>query len=176
MVLKKAMPAAAWLVLIGLAARILVWLLLASPAPLSAYSGGQRLFFEALTRHFGDYTGFTSQIPPLTLYIIAGVFKIVGIETALSMRVFTGLVGVLDIVAVWMAYDAAIRSGAGRRAAFFASLLFSLALIPFELWREGMHYDHYTVFFTAFFAWALSRVFRRQDTGSGIVVSIAGAL
>jgi hypothetical protein len=50
-------------------------------------------------------------------------------------------------------------------------------LVPFELWREGLHYDHHTIFFVSFFAWALVNLVHKKNSYAGMVwVSLAGAL
>lgn len=157
--------------------RLVVYLLLPPAKELAQYGTNETLFFSALTDHFSDYFTFSTNIPPATYLINAGVLFLFGVKTALHIRAFLLLVFAMDMIAVMLLFNSSKRMGAGSRSAFYIAMIFSAALIPFELWREGMHYDHYTVFFTAFFAWSIARLVTDPNSqGNKLLVSLAAAL
>ena len=161
----------------GILLRVAVYLLLPAAKELAQFGEGDRLFYSALSDHFSEYIRFTSQIPPATFLINGAVIFFFGIKTALHIRAFLLLIFVLDIFAVNLLYRSAKKMGSNEGLSFVIMLLFSTALVPFELWRTGMHYDHYTVFFTAFFAWSLVKLIKEETKWqSSLLVSIAGAL
>ena len=98
-------------------------------------------------------------------------------KTALTIRAFLLLVFLMDIAAVMLLFDAAKKLGSNKSRSFFILILFSTVLIPFELWREGMHYDHHTIFFTSLFAWSLVKLITNKNSfGNALLVSVAGGL
>lgn len=159
----------------GILLRLIVYFLLPAKEA-GQYSIEERLYLTALTEHLQDYLATTTNIPPLTHILNVLVLSVTGIETALRIRGFLLLDLVLDIAAVMFVFDAACKAGGRLRLPFVAALLFSAALVPFELWREGWHYDHHTVFFTSFFAWSLVRMTRRQYISDLFLVSLSGML
>lgn len=163
--------------LIGLVVRLLVFILLPATDDFGRYANSGTWYVSALTEHFADYISFSSNIPPATFLIQAAVFKIFGGAYAIDHRVLLALVFVLDLFAVQLLYSSAKRLGAGRRISFFVLLLLSLALVPFEIWRDGMHYDHYTFFFTSVFAWSLVRIITQPHRFINAVwLALAGGL
>lgn len=165
------------LALWGILLRLLVYLLLPAAKEMAQYPQGDMLFFSALTDHFPEYLRFTSQIPPASFLINAAVLFVFGIKTALHIRAFLLLVFLMDITAVTFLFRAAKKMGANQSLAFLILLLFSTALVPFELWREGMHYDHHTIFFTSLFAWSLVKMIREEGKWQNLFwVSLTGGL
>ncbi len=161
----------------GILLRVAVYLLLPPAKELAQFGEGDRLFYSALSEHFSEYIRFTSQIPPATFLINSAVIFVCGIKTALHIRAFLLLIFVLDIFAVNLLYRSAKKIGSNEGLSFVIMLLFSTALVPFELWRTGMHYDHYTIFFTAFFAWSLVKLIKEETKWqNSLLVSITGAL
>lgn len=161
----------------GILLRVAVYLLLPAAKELAQLGEGDRLFYSALSDHFSEYIRFTSQIPPATFLINGAVIFFFGIKTVLHIRAFLLLIFVLDIFAVNLLYRSAKKMGSNEGLSFVIMLLFSTALVPFELWRIGMHYDHYTVFFTSLFAWSLVKLIKEETKWqSSLMVSIAGAL
>lgn len=147
-----------WLVTWGILLRVLVYVLLPPTDDLEKYAHSGALYFSALTEHFSDYISFTSNIPPATYFIQAAVFKIMDPLSAIQGRAFLVLVGILDLAAIQLLFSSARRMGAGKWFSCMIMCLLSAVLVPFEVWRDGMHYDHFTFFFTSFFAWALIRL------------------
>jgi hypothetical protein len=157
--------------------RLVVYLTLPVSDDFGRYSNSGSLYFSALTEHFGDYLLFTTNIPPATFIIHAFVLTVADAKTAMNVQAFLILVFVLNITAVALLYNSAKRIGASQKLTFFVMLIFSVALIPFELWRAGMHYDHLTLFFTSFFLWALVRLITDESSYSNMfLVSLSGAL
>jgi hypothetical protein len=141
------------------------------------YSNSGPLYFSALTEHFGDYISVNTNIPPATYIIDAWMFQLIGPGTAMNIRAFVLLISVLNIIGLVFLFNTCIRMGSGRRLSLFLLSLLSITLVPFELWRGGMHYDHFTFFFASFFAWALVRIIKNEPNYTNpILVSIAGAL
>ena len=165
------------LLLWSIALRIIVYLLLPVSDDFGKYTYSGPLFFSALQEHFGDYLSFTTNIPPGTFLIDALVIGITGAKTAMAIRAFLILVSMLDIIALFLLWDITGMIGTDKKTSFWAILLYSTALIPFELWHNGMHYDHPTLFLTTLFLWSLIRLLKKE-TGllNWILVSVAGAL
>jgi hypothetical protein len=165
------------LILWGIVLRLVVYLLLPPAKNLEQYPEADRLFFSALTGHFADFFAFTTQVPPATFLINSFVLSVAGVKTALALRGFLILVSLMNMAAVIFLFKACKKAGANQRLSFFLLLLFSAVLIPFELWREGRHYDHHTVFFTALFAWSLVHFIKSDKRIPAMLfVSLAGAL
>jgi hypothetical protein len=157
--------------------RAVVYLLLPASDLFGKYSNSGPLFFSALTEHLGDYLSFSTNIPPATYLMDASVLAVTGIKTAMATRAFLILVFIMDIAALTLLYNATQKLGVASRFSFLIISVFSVALIPFELWRDGMHYDHLTLFFTTLFAWTLVRLIKEDRSfNNRIMVSVAGAL
>ena len=171
----RSFSAVAILLLWSIMLRVIVYFLLPPAREMGQYESTAILFFSGLTDHFSDYIAHITLIPPATYIINASVFMALGIKQALHIRAFLILVSAMDIAAVMLLFNAAKKAGAGKRASFLMLSLFSAVLIPFELWKEGMFYDHHTVFFTAFFAWSLVTLIKTPDRYVNMLwVSIAG--
>lgn len=168
---------AAWLMYISIGMRVAVYLMLPAEKPMQQFHPSDLLFFSALTEHFRDYISFITLIPPGSYVINAAVFKLLGVEAALQFRAFSVLISILDIVSVMLLWRAAGTAGAGRKIRFVLLLIFSMSLIPFELWRGGMHYDHHTVFFTSAFAAAIVYWISKRESWTAVwLVSLTAAL
>lgn len=175
--IKKAQPGIGLLVLIGVLVRLVVFLLLPASDTYGRYANSGPLYVSALTEHFGDYIRFTTNIPPATFFVHAFVLNLIDAKAAITGRAFVWLVGALDIISVALLYVSALRLGARRTVTFVVMALFSVALVSFELWRDGMHYDHLTLFFTSLFVWALLRWWMDRDRWSKLLVlSVTAAL
>lgn len=157
--------------------RLIVYLLLPPAKELADYDPLEALFFTALQDNFSDYLYHITLIPPASYILSAGVFFTLGIAGALHIRAFLVLIGILNTGAVLLLNHACHKAGAGGKTSFWLLLLFSAILVPFELWREAMHYDHFTVFFTAFFAWSLVGLIKNSNSYKAMIwVSLAGGL
>jgi hypothetical protein len=162
---------------IGILLRVVVYLLLPPAKEILEYQEGDKLFFSALMDHFPEYLRFTSQIPPATFVINAALLTFLGVATTLHIRAFLLLVFLLDIIAINLLFRASKKMESNEGLSFVIMLLFSIVLIPFELWRMGMHYDHFTLFFTAFFAWSLVKLIREDGKWQNcLLVSVTGGL
>jgi hypothetical protein len=173
----RLLPAVAILLTWSIVLRIVVFLLLPPVKGIEQYSYTDILFFSALTDHFSDYISHSILIPPASHVINALVLFAFGIKQALYLRGFVIMSAVMDMAAVVFLFSAAKKAGAGTKRTLLVLCLFSAVLIPFELWREGIHYDHHTILFTSFFAWSLITLIK--DPGSYLNmlwVSLAGGL
>jgi hypothetical protein len=167
----------AMLVLISVVVRVLVYLLLPASDDFGKYANSGPLYFSALTEHFKDYLIFTTNIPPGTFVVQAAVFGLVDPETAMSVRAFLILISMLNITGIVLLFQSAKKIGANERFSFLVCCLFSIALISFELWRDGMHYDHLTFFFTSLFVGSLVKVIRNADKlFNALLVAVTTAL
>jgi hypothetical protein len=166
-----------WLILWSLLIRTIIYVLLPPSEDFGRYANSGTLYFSALTEHFADYLSFTTNIPPATFIIESWIVKWLGGGTAMDTRAFLILIFLLDTAALLLLFYSCKKLAAGQKFSFGLLCLFSAALVPFELWRDGMHYDHFTFFFTSFFAWSLVR-FIKDQTGSGnlLWISLSGAL
>jgi len=166
-----------FLILGSVILRVIIYLLLPPAKEFEQYADSERLYFSALTEHFSEYFSFTTNIPPASYIINAALLDLVGIKMALHIRAFLILVSIMNIAAIAFLFNAAKKLTSDQRFSFLLISLFSAALIPFELWREGMHYDHFTLFFTSLFAWSLVRLIKDENSFfNTVMVSIAGAL
>lgn len=157
--------------------RVMVYLMLPPSNEFRTYTSSGNLYFSALTEHFGDYISVNTNIPPATYFIHAWVLQLMGTGTAMNIRAFVLLVSTLNIIALVLLFNTCIRMGSGRRISFVLLCLLSITLVPFELWRDGMHYDHFTFFFTSLFAWALVRIIKHEPNYiDPLLVSLAGGL
>ena len=157
--------------------RLIVWSLLPPARELTQYADTEKLFFSAMTANFKDYFYFTTQIPPASYLINAAVFFVFGIKTAIHIRAFLLLVAIMNIVSVGLLFKTMLKSGVNSVIAFCLLGLFSTVLIPYELWRQGMHYDHYTIFFTSLFVWSLAGLIKEEDNiPNQLWVAVAGGL
>lgn len=134
------------------------------------------LYYTALLEHFAEYVAFTTLKPPLTYAIHSVVLRLVGPEAAYERSAFLLVTFLFDLVASALIYQAARTVGVRRSWAALSAGLYSLALIPFELWRSGTHYDHLTTLFASFVVYAGVRYIRRPHLVSSGGLAIAGAL
>jgi hypothetical protein len=81
-----------------------------------------------------------------------------------------------DAAAVALDYLTCVTLGIRRVFAWLISLVFSLELVPFELWLAGGHQDHYTIFFVAFFAWAMVNRWNSAGFRYDFLTALAGGL
>jgi hypothetical protein len=168
---------ATMLVLISVVVRVIVYFLLPPSDDFGRYSNSGPLYYAALTEHFKDYLVFTTNIPPGTFIVQAAVFGLFNLETATTVRIFLILISILNITGIVLLFQSAKKIGANKRFSFLICCLFSIALISFELWRDGMHYDHLTFFFTSLFVWSLVRVITDADNlFNALLVAITTAL
>jgi hypothetical protein len=176
--LKKIFTSPVALLIIGsMLLRLFIYLLLPVSNDFGRYTNSGPLYFSALTAHFGDYISANTNVPPATYIIDACVLKLVGPATAINIRAFLLLISILNIIGLVLLFHTCIRMGSDRRISLFLLCLLSVTLVPFELWRDGMHYDHFTFFFTSFFAWAIVRVIKNPPNyRDPLLVSAAGAL
>jgi hypothetical protein len=175
---RKNNVASAFIVLLlwSILLRVIVYALLPPARELEAY-GTKGIFFSALTDHFGAYFSNVTYIPPVSYLLTASVFWVFGIQGALHIHAFILLAAVMNVSAVMFLFSAAKKTGASIKVSLVLLCLFSAVLVPFELWREGLHYDHHTIFFVSFFAWALVNLVHKKNSYAGMVwVSLAGAL
>jgi hypothetical protein len=165
------------LVLISIVIRVIVYLLLSPSDDFGRYPNSGSLYFSALSEHFKDYLVFTTNIPPGTFVIQAAVLGLINPETAMSVRIFVIVVSMLNVAGIVLLFKSAKKLGANEKFSFLVCCLFSIALISFEIWRDGMHYDHLTFFFTSLFAWSLVRVIKDpDDLFNAWLVSVTTAL
>ncbi len=132
-------------------------------------------YLQALKDHFWEYLFYDHTQPPGMFLIHKVLLHLVG-----PGRAFVTWVPVpgflLNSVAVVLVYSMARRVGAGRGFGWTMTMIYSLGLIPLELWHGGSTLDHYTVGLVACFAWAVMR----RVAGSGFrqdgLVAITGAV
>lgn len=165
------------LILVSLVVRLAVYFLLPPSADLNKYQNSGPLYYSALTEHFADYLAFSTNIPPGTFIVHAAVLNIVDLETATSARIFLMLVSILDVIGIVLLFRSALRIGANKKLAFIISCIFSIALVSFEIWRDGMHYDHLTFVLTSLFAWSLVKTIQDESNLlNALWVGVAAAL
>jgi hypothetical protein len=162
-----------WLLFLSGLVRVLVYSKLPSP---DAVPPNWTLYFEALRKHFFEYIYFTTLKPPLSHLINALPLWLFGPVMTYESRYFLIIAFLLDTLAVWLVYLAAKNLKIRDGLAFIIALFYSMAIIPLELWRNGLMYDHHTIFFTALFIYACCRMLNSQKLNNLLFVSVSGAL
>ena len=143
--------------------------------PLSEFPN-RAIYLNALNNHFASYILNTSLLPPLNYVLDAIPVWILGPTAAHALDANLWMLAILNGLAVIMLYRACLHCNCNRYIAFTTGILYTLALIPFEFWRNGTHYDQLTIFFASFFAYSLIRHLNNADNRNGWLPAIAGAL
>lgn len=146
------------------------------PLPYAALPETNRWYFEALRDHLPEYLAFTTLKPPATYLVHAVMIGTVGAERSYELRAVLLVTFALGVMSTLLLFLTAVRLGAPRALAFAIALVSSLALVPFEVWKDGAHYDHHTVPLVALFAYAIVRLRQRRGTFDGLLAGGAGAL
>lgn len=168
-----------WLwILIGvsLLARLSAYLALPPMASYTSIPPGSALFFDSLQNHFWEFMRFTASKPPMPYVLNAIVVKAAGAQWAHESRLFMIWLFLLDTAALGLLFHAAVLLRVRASVTFACVLLYSLALIPFEIWRNGMFYDQLTTFFTAFFAYAVVRCLLSDKRRFVLLLAASGGL
>lgn len=161
---------------LSLLSRLVVYLALPPTEPYTSLHPSVPLYFDDLQNHFWDYIRFTASKPPMPHILNALVVKVAGARLAYESRLFLVQLSLLDITALGLIFHAAIMLRIRNTIAFTGVLLYSLTLIPFELWRGSYFYDQMTTFFTAFFAYAIVRCLLSEKRRFVLLLAISGAL
>ena len=82
----------------------------------------------------------------------------------------------LDTIGVILVYLACTRMGAGRVTSLLITAVWSVGLVSYEKWYLGVHQDHYTIFMTSFFAWALVNRTVMPRLKNDLILAVAGSL
>lgn len=158
------------LIALGTVARLLVFILV----PVDALPQATR-YLDALREHLGQYVLTNTYRPPLTYVIhglIAATFGSANAASAATLLVTF----VFGVVTTCLTYLSAISFRAHPLIALALAGLFSLGLIPFELWRGGAHYDHHTPVLAALFTYACARSLGRATRSNLVLLGVAGTL
>lgn len=166
-----------WILLgVSLLARVLAYLFLPPTAPYLSLDQTTLYFYDNLQNHFWDFIRFTGSKPPMPHVLHALVAKAAGAAHAHELRLYLIQLFLLDLAALGLLFHAAVLLRARNAVAFACVLGYSLALVPFELWRDGFFYDQLTTFFTAFFAYAVVRCLLSDKRRFVFLLAASGAL
>ena len=111
------------------------------------------LHMSALTDHFWEFILFAHTKPPLTDVIYSILFRVC--DSCNNNNLSLIPVMLFDTAAAVLVYLACLRIGTDRVLSFLITAVWSVGLVSFEVWKFGLHQDHYTVFLASLFAWAL---------------------
>jgi len=162
------------LLLISVALRLYIY---AALPPASVPSGVS--YPDSLRHHLAEYLWRNTLIPPMTYALHAIPVFLLGIERNAGIHGFLLLTFCLDLLAVFLVYRAIVLVGGTRPGALVLSLLYSAALIPFEIWRSNYptdHYDHHTILFASLFIFSCLRVSISPDRRHVFLVCLASTL
>jgi hypothetical protein len=129
-------------------------------------------YSEALNSHFWTYLWNTSLIPPLNYIIDAFLVHFIGFNWWLKLPV----IFFMDVVAAYLLFRASLLIGCKAQRSLLLAIFYSLALVPFELWWWGRHYDHLTIFFVSLFSFFVVKWIYSCSTKNSIYVSVSAAL
>ncbi|MCE5325928.1 MAG: hypothetical protein LLG01_05890 [Planctomycetaceae bacterium] len=144
--------------------------------PRPAPTQNQIYYAQALTAHLGEYLWHTTLKPPLSYLIQSGALRVMGIEQAHDRYGLLLVTFLMDCLAVVLLYLACRRLRINGWLAAAVLAVYSIAYIPFELWWEGAHYDHHTLFFTSLLVYALVRVATSGKVADLLILSLACGL
>ena len=130
-------------------------------------------YLEALRQHFLEYLFYDHTQPPGLYLVHKLLLSLVGEQAFVTWQPVPGFI--LNSGAMLLVYSMARQLGAQRMLSWVLTAIYSVGLIPLELWVSGSTLDNYTVGLVACLAWALmGRVTGgyRQD----ILVAVTGGL
>jgi len=141
-----------FIVLFSLFIRALVYFL----SDFNNIDGGyfKHSYYDALDEHFWEYFYSTTVQSPLVTIIDAVLINMFSYGIILKYKVLLLFSFLLDVAAISLIYLIISRFSNSHFSVFFTCLM-SVSLIPFEFWRLGGHYDHYSLFFSSFFLFSL---------------------
>ena len=109
----------------------------------------------ALNGHFAEYLINVNLLPPLNY--IFDYFPIV-LFGPKNSQIYHGPLWqyfIFDILATYFIFKSLQKLKISFILSISIATLFSVAIIPFELWLHGGHYDHYTLLLMSFLVYAL---------------------
>ena len=142
----------------------------------SAIRGNYLAYFQTLSDHFWAYFDYTALKPPMTYLIHGALVHLFGLDAIRDDFIVQKFVILFDIIGL-MALYASLRIL--RLGPIFAAALaigFGIYIMPFEFWRQGVHYDHLSIFFNLVFILGVTIFVRKPSLSSGLFMSVAGAL
>lgn len=172
------MVKASWplLVLIGLsvALRAAVW---AGLPDLQESRAGlaMELYKEALRHHLWKFLLYEHTEPSGLSLVHAVLLRLFG-DAGFSNGVMLVPAMVNGVLSVCLIYMIAHRLGAHPFITWPLCTIYSIGLIPFEVWWYGWTLDHYTIVLVAFFAWALVARTGHARLRYDVLAAVAGGL
>src|SRR3990172_3580321 len=165
-----------FLIIISALPRILVYTLSVYTEEIQNVSSIDRLYYEGLRHHFLEYLWYTTNIPPLTHILNGAIFRLFIPELAYGKFIFLIFIFILDVLSAYLLFLTACKFGFHRGISFVIAVFYSMTIIPYEVWRFGTHYDHYTLFFTGLYIHSMSRIYSSNNIKNVLFMSLAGAL
>jgi hypothetical protein len=126
-------------------------------------------YSDALSNHFWEYFWNDSYKPPLNTLI----FATLNIFTSKNLIIFTLI---FDSIAIQLLYSACIRFTKKPLFSFAILSLYSVTIFPFEFWREGTYWDHYSTILIANLIYWLSKIRKDHSTKTLLLTSLSGGL
>ena len=159
---------------VSVAVRLAVWVRL--PDLHGGRSGTTiELYKEALRHHLWEYL-FYEHTEPIGLSLVhAFLLRVFG-DAGFSNAVMVVPAMLNGVICVLLIYAIARRLDAHPLIAWPICAVFSIALIPFEVWWYGWTLDHYTMVLVALFAWALVNRTLDPRPRYDVLTAIAGGL
>ncbi|MCP4265468.1 MAG: hypothetical protein GY777_07825 [Candidatus Brocadiaceae bacterium] len=138
---------------------------------------GQNIsYYDVLRNHLWEFLFFDTTRPPLMYLLQTIPVWIFSNDSIAALHPFLVMTFIMDVLAVLLIYYSAKNLHINSVISFVITFFYSLALIPFELWRYGTHYDHQTIFFTSLFMFTCTRLMRDNGLKNLVFVSISGTL
>ena len=163
-----------WLIGLSVAVRLAVWAAL--PDRWEGRTGADvDLYKIALRHHFWEYLVFEHTEPVGLNLLHAGVLALFG-DAGFSNAVMLAPAMAAGVLTAIFTYATARRLGAPAALAVSVCAVYSLGLVPFEVWWRGWTLDHYTLGLVAFFAWALTGWVQDGRLRWSVLTAVAGGL
>lgn len=134
---------------------------------------------RALYENFWSYIWNVSLIPPLNFVLDAIPVSLLGPDRNAAWHGYLWLEFILDLAATALVFAAVRRLRAHAVIAWLVALGFSVALLPFELWRSNYnmsHYDHYTPVLASFLAFGCVGLVVNGHTWRNVLATGAAGL
>ena len=112
-------------------------------------------YFSTLNSHFIEYINYTSLKPPL-IYLLHWLLVKIHFNSGVPIYFLTSCLAVLSsMIGLILLFKILLQFIKTEIGAGAITLVVSMALIPFEMWRNGAHYMHISFGITLFYVFSL---------------------
>ncbi len=139
------------LVFVGVATRIITHT--SNYVYWTLYGSESDLYITAIKENFLEYIFFYHIKPPINLFVDK-FFLLFSNNLSLERLIF---ISFLDVVASVMIFSI-LREKINKYSALLFSIIFSVSIVTYEIWRLSANHDHIKLFIVVFYLFALIRI------------------